>query len=63
LVGVGLVAGAVAVWPSTSDPLSDRLLPEEWQLVLVLLGIALAALPLFDRLRPDDPNGAQAVLP
>ncbi len=63
LVGLGLVVGAVAVWPSTSDPLSDRLRPEEWQLLLVLLGIALAALPLFDRLRHDGPNGAQAALP
>jgi hypothetical protein len=57
LVAIGLIAGAVAVWPSTSDPLSSRLLPEEWQIILVLLGVLLAAIPLADRLRREGGRG------
>ena len=56
LIWIALAAGAVLVWPSSKDPLSQDFTTMYWQLVLVGSGIALATLPLVDRMRePEDP--------
>ena len=50
LVWTGLIVGALLAWPSTNDPF--RHLPNAfWQVVLVPLGLALAAKPLLDLAR------------
>jgi hypothetical protein len=51
LVWLGLVAGAILVWPSTNDPLSNRFPTAYWQVVLVLLGLVLAARPLLKQIQ------------
>ena len=48
LVWVGLLVGAVLVWPSTIDPVSGHLPSLFWQVVLVSFGLFLAAQPLLN---------------
>lgn len=47
-VWLGLVVGALLVWPPPRDPLSLHFSRMFWQVVLVSLGIALAASPLLE---------------
>jgi hypothetical protein len=51
---IGLLVGALLVWPSTNDPVSGHLPSVVWQVVLVLLGLILAAQPLLPRVRRGD---------
>ena len=44
---LALVVGTVLAWPSTHNPLSAHLSSLWWQVVLVSLGILLAATPLL----------------
>ena len=54
LVWIGLLVGALMAWPSTNNPLSGHLPSVWWQVVLVLLGLILAAQPLLDLVRHGD---------
>jgi hypothetical protein len=60
LVWMLLAAGVVLTWPSSKDPLSAHVTTMELQVLLVLPGIALAALPLLGLVRqsggPVPPN-------
>jgi hypothetical protein len=56
VVWLALLVGAVLVWPSTRNPASLPLSRMFWQIVLVVLGIALAATPLAAALRRVDPE-------
>ena len=60
LVWMLLAAGVVLTWPSSNDPLSAHVTTMELQVLLVLPGIALAALPLRGLVRqsggPVPPN-------
>jgi hypothetical protein len=51
LVLIGLLVGVLLAWPSTNDPFSSHLPTAFWQVVLVSLGLALAAKPLLDQVR------------
>jgi hypothetical protein len=51
LVWIGLLVGVLLAWPSTKDPFSSHLPTAFWQVVLVSLGLVLAAKPLLDLVR------------
>ena len=51
LVWTGLLVGALLVWPSTNDPFSRYLPLAFWQVVLVSVGLVLAAKPVLDLVR------------
>jgi len=51
---IGLLMGALLAWPSTNDPMSGHLPGVVWQVVLVGLGLILAAQPFLDLVRPGD---------
>jgi hypothetical protein len=51
LVWMLLAAGVVLTWPSSNDPISAHVTTMELQVLLVLPGIALAALPLRSLVR------------
>ena len=45
---IALLVGVLLSWPSTNDPLSSHFPLAYWQVVLVPLGLVLAARPLLD---------------
>jgi hypothetical protein len=51
---IGLLVGVVLAWPASNDPFSRHLPNAFWQVVLVSLGLALAAKPLLDRARHEN---------
>ena len=57
LVWIALAVAVVLVWPSSIDPVSDHFATASWAFpALVVPGIALAAVPLWRRIRgADDP--------
>ncbi len=60
LVWIGLLVGVVLAWPSSDDPISSHLPNAFWQVVLVSLGLVLAAKPLLDLVRrANEPRPAR----
>ena len=59
LVWIGLLVGALLAWPSTNDPVSGHLPSAFWQVLLVPLGLILAAQPVLDLVRQGTRAGTE----
>jgi hypothetical protein len=51
LIWLGLAVGSLVSWPDTTNPLNHRFPAWFWQVILVALGIALAAGPILSQIR------------